>query len=170
MSRSSGGVSIGAALVVALVAICLILGIVGLTFDEFTYYGNDDNKISTSFESYSDTVKSLHDNEIEDDSLMSPMVAFAYLSVVASALVFVLAILGLFFRGRFFSIIIGIVGVLTIVVGVVFLVLCLKFCEEGSVNILWATIKSKMGVGAILLSAGVLGAGVFGASRLFARS
>ena len=134
MSRSSGGVSIGAALVVALVAICLILGIVGLTFDEFTYYGNDDNKISTSFESYSDTVKSLHDNEIEDDSLMSPMVAFAYLSVVASALVFVLAILGLFFRGRFFSIIIGIVGVLTIVVGVVFLVLCLKFCEEGSVS------------------------------------
>lgn len=170
MSRSSGGVSIGAALVVALVAICLILGIVGLTFDEFTYYGNDDNKISTSFESYSDTVKSLHDNEIEDDSLMSPMVAFAYLSVVASALVFVLAILGLFFRGRFFSIIIGIVGVLTIVVGVVFLVLCIKFCQEGSVNILWATIESKMGVGAILLSAGVLGAGVFGASRLFARS
>ena len=170
MSRSSGGVSIGAALVVALVAICLILGIVGLTFDEFTYYGNDDNKISTSFESYSDTVKSLHDNEIEDDSLMSPMVAFAYLSVVASALVFVLAILGLLFRGRFFSIIIGIVGVLTIVVGVVFLVLCLKFCEEGSVSILWATIKSQMGVGAILLSAGVLGAGVFGASRLFARS
>ena len=170
MSRSSGGVSIGAALVVALVAICLILGIVGLTFDEFTYYGNDDNKISTSFESYSDTVKSLHDNEIEDDSLMSPMVAFAYLSVVASALVFVLAILGLFFKGRFFSIIIGIVGVLTIVVGVVFLVLCLKFCEEGSVNILWATIESKMGVGAILLSAGVLGAGVFGTSRLFARS
>ena len=170
MSRSSGGVSIGAALVVALVAICLILGIVGLTFDEFTYYGNDDNKISTSFESYSDTVKSLHDNEIEDDSLMSPMVAFAYLSVVASALVFVLAILGLFFRGRFFSIVIGIVGVLTIVVGVVFLVLCIKFCQEGSVNILWATIESKMGVGAILLSAGVLGAGVFGASRLFARS
>ena len=170
MSRSSGGVSIGAALVVALVAICLILGIVGLTFDEFTYYGNDDNKISTSFESYSDTVKSLHDNEIEDDSLMSPMVAFAYLSVVASALVFVLAILGLFFRGRFFSIVIGIVGVLTIVVGVVFLVLCIKFCQEGSVNILWATIESKMGVGSILLSAGVLGAGVFGASRLFARS
>ena len=170
MSRSSGGVSIGAALVVALVAICLILGIVGLTFDEFTYYGNDDNKISTSFESYSDTVKSLHDNEIEDDSLMSPMVAFAYLSVVASALVFVLAILGLLFRGRFFSIVIGIVGVLTIVVGVVFLVLCIKFCQEGSVNILWATIESKMGVGAILLSAGVLGAGVFGASRLFARS
>lgn len=169
MSRSSGGVSIGAALVVALVAICLILGIVGLTFDEFTYYGNDDNKISTSFESYSDTVKSLHDNEIEDDSLMSPMVAFAYLSVVASALVFVLAILGLFFRGRFFSIVIGIVGVLTIVVGVVFLVLCIKFCQEGSVNILWATIESKMGVGSILLSAGVLGAGVFGASRLFAR-
>ena len=170
MSRSSGGVSIGAALVVALVAICLILGIVGLTLDEFTYYGNDDNKISTSFESYSDTVKSLHDNEIEDDSLMSPMVAFAYLSIVASALVFVLAILGLFFRGRFFSIVIGIVGVLTIVVGVVFLVLCIKFCQEGSVNILWATIKSQMGVGAILLSAGVLGAGVFGASRLFARS
>ena len=170
MSRSSGGVSIGAALVVALVAICLILGIVGLTFDEFTYYGNDDNKISTSFESYSDTVKSLHDNEIEDDSLMSPMVAFAYLSIVASALVFVLAILGLFFRGRFFSIVIGIVGVLTIVVGVVFLVLCIKFCQEGSVNILWATIESKMGVGSILLSAGVLGAGVFGASRLFARS
>lgn len=170
MSRSSGGVSIGAALVVALVAICLILGIVGLTFDEFTYYGNDDNKNSTSFESYSDMAQKLHENEIEDDSLMTPMVAFAYLSVVASALVFVLAILGLFFRGRFFSIIIGIVGVLTIVVGVVFLVLCLKFCEEGSVNILWVTIKSQMGVGAILLSAGVLGAGVFGASRLFARS
>ncbi len=170
MSRSSGGVSIGAALVVALVAICLILGIVGLTLDEFTYYGNEDNKIATSFESYSDTVKSLHDNEIEDDSLMSPMVAFAYLSVVASALVFVLAILGLFFRGRFFSIVIGIVGVLTIVVGVVFLVLSIKFCQEGSVNILWATIESKMGVGSILLSAGVLGAGVFGASRLFARS
>lgn len=170
MSRSSGGVSIGAALVVALVAICLILGIVGLTFDEFTYYGNDDNKISTSFESYSDTAQKLHENEIEDDSLMTPMVAFAYLSIVASALVFVLAILGLFFRGRFFSIVIGIVGVLTIVVGVVFLVLCIKFCQEGSVNILWATIESKMGVGAILLSAGVLGAGVFGASRLFARS
>ncbi|CDE72065.1 unknown [Acidaminococcus sp. CAG:917] len=170
MSRSSGGVSIGAALVVALVAICLILGIVGLTLDEFTYYGNEDNKIATSFESYSDTAQKLHENEIEDDSLMTPMVAFAYLSIVASALVFVLAILGLFFRGRFFSIVIGIVGVLTIVVGVVFLVLCIKFCQEGSVNILWATIESKMGVGAILLSAGVLGAGVFGTSRLFARS
>ena len=170
MSRSSGGVSIGAALVVALVAICLILGIVGLTLDEFTYNGKEDNKIATSFESYSDTAQKLHENEIEDDSLMTPMVAFAYLSIVASALVFVLAILGLFFRGRFFSIVIGIVGVLTIVVGVVFLVLCIKFCQEGSVNILWATIESKMGVGAILLSAGVLGAGVFGTSRLFARS
>ena len=68
MSRSSGGVSIGAALVVALVAICLILGIVGLTLDEFTYYGNEDNKIATSFESYSDTAQKLHENEIEDDS------------------------------------------------------------------------------------------------------
>ena len=170
MSRSSGGVSIGAALVVALVAICLILGIVGLTLDEFTYYGNEDNKIATSFESYSDTAQKLHENEIEDDSLMTPMVAFAYLSIVASALVFVLAILGLFFRGRCFSIVIGIVGVLTIVVGIIFLVLCLKFCEEGSLDLWVATVKSQMGVGAILLSAGVLGAGVFGASRLFARS
>lgn len=158
-------ISIASIAVAALAVVCLVLAIVGVCIDEWTtteeVFGA---KASVSFSDYSETASKLQDAkdtasdwgfEIEDDSKLTPMVAFGYIAVIAAAAVAALAILNLLLKGKIFSLLTGIIGIAALAVGVISIALTASFCGDYLV----------VGTGAILTAVGAMGAGLAGASK-----